>query len=118
MLKIGAYKVGNNPITRFENSKNIEKLCQIASKDLGFDTSKNISREQVVNLLNKFGKVGKRAMNEMPADENRFYYFAGHDTLQIHSLKDKPIISIVERLRNPITEMIKSIPHRIISILK
>ena len=35
-LRIGAYKAGNNPITRFQKSDNIERLFKIADKNIGF----------------------------------------------------------------------------------
>ncbi|OLA77000.1 MAG: hypothetical protein BHW55_05495 [Candidatus Melainabacteria bacterium 35_41] len=116
-LRIGAYKAGNNPITRFQKSDNIERLFKIADKNIGFDIQKRLNREQVVNLLNQFGQTGERALKELPSNAEKFEYFAAHGALEITS-NDNNVILITKKIKNPVSEMIKSIPHRIKSFLK
>lgn len=116
-LSIGAYKAGNSQVTRFKTSGNIEKLLQIATQDIGFDVQKRVNRDQVVNLLNKFGKTGERALKELPADTDTFRYFAAHNSLEISSNENNVLI-LAKKIKAPVKEMIKSIPHRIRNFIK
>lgn len=117
MNKIGAYKVGNG-YTRFKTSNNVEKLLKIADSTIGFDEFKRISKSDAVNLFSQFNnKCGRLALEQLPQNPKEITYFAGHNSIQIIA-DDKNVLSMIKRMRNPITEMIKSIPKRILVGLK
>lgn len=116
-LNIGAYKAGSSPITRFKTSENVEKLLEIADQNIGFEVHKRLNREQVVNLLNQFGKTGERALKDLPSNTDTFHYFAAHNSIEICS-NDNNVLILAKKIKAPIKEMIKSIPERIKSFIK
>ena len=116
-LNIGAYKAGESAITRYKTGKNVEKLLKIADQNFGFDVQKRLNREQVINLLNQFGKTGERALKELPADTDSFHYFAAHNSIEICSNENNVLI-LAKKIKDPIKEMIKSIPERIKNFIK
>lgn len=116
-LKIGAYQVGNS-YPRFTKSENIEKLIKIADSTIGYAEYRWISKSDAVNILKNFNNdCGRLALKELPENPKEILYMALGNSIDI-TADDKNVITMTKRMRNPITEMIKSIPKRILAGLK
>lgn len=113
-MGIGGYISGNG-YEKLASTARLREMSTAATKHFKTEYGK-VSVPEVEVFLKTLGKRGQGALKNLPKN-GIVDFIAAHGSMQLRA-GDKNIISTCEQLKNPLVEFARTVPKRLMSLLK
>lgn len=113
-MGIGGYISGDG-YAKFTSTANLRKMSEAAIKHFKTDNCK-VAVPEVEAFLKTLGKRGQGVLKNLPKN-GLVEFLSSHGAMQLIA-GDKNIIKTCEKLKNPIMDFARTVPKRLLSLLK